>query len=105
MRIPSWSGATNFDGNSVNANNWTFDIGNGSGGWGNNELEYYTTRPENLYVTNGLLHIVARQESYGGKNYTSAKLKTTGTVQQKNMDALSFAPDFLKARVIGRRCG
>jgi len=72
-----------FDDNSINANNWTYDIGNGSGGWGNNELEYYTTRPENVYVTNGLLHIVARQESYGGKNYTSAKLKTTGRFSKK----------------------
>ncbi len=72
-----------FDGNSVNANNWTFDIGNGSGGWGNNELEYYTSRPENVYTANGLLHIVARQESYGGKNYTSAKLKTSGLFSKK----------------------
>src|SRR6266705_2007233 len=72
-----------FDGNSVNVNNWTNDVGNGSGGWGNNELEYYTTRPENVYVTNGFLHIVARQESYGGKNYTSAKLKTSGLFSKK----------------------
>ncbi len=60
-----------FDGDSINLNKWTFDIGNGSGGWGNNELEYYTSRPQNVYVTNGILHIVARQESYGGQNYTS----------------------------------
>jgi len=93
-----------FDGNSVNVNNWTFDIGNGSGGWGNNELEYYTTRPENLYVTNGLLHIVARQESYGGKNYTSAKLKTTGLFS-KNTAASSSVQNYPKARAIGRRCG
>ncbi|MEJ0089859.1 MAG: family 16 glycosylhydrolase [Limisphaerales bacterium] len=72
-----------FDGNSINANNWTFDIGNGSGGWGNNELEYYTSRPENVYVSDGLLHIVARQESYGGRNYTSAKLKTSGLFSKK----------------------
>src|SRR5271168_3792886 len=32
-----------FNGNSINTNNWTFDIGNGIGGWGNNELEYYTS--------------------------------------------------------------
>jgi hypothetical protein len=34
-----------FDGSAINTNNWTFDIGNGSGGWGNNEKEYYTSRP------------------------------------------------------------
>ncbi len=72
-----------FDGNTVNSSNWTFDIGNGSGGWGNNELEYYTSRPENVYVTTGILHVVARQESYGGQNYTSAKLKTTGLFTKK----------------------
>jgi beta-glucanase (GH16 family) len=31
--------ADEFDGNSLNSNNWGFDIGNS--GWGNNELEYY----------------------------------------------------------------
>jgi beta-glucanase (GH16 family) len=72
-----------FTGNTVNTTNWTFDIGNGSGGWGNNELEYYTSRPQNVYVTNGLLHIVARKESYSGYNYTSAKLKTSGLFSRK----------------------
>ena len=67
-----------FDGSEVDPAHWTFDIGNGTGGWGNNELEYYTSRPENVYVSDGLLHIVALQESYGGQNYTSAKLKTKG---------------------------
>jgi len=72
-----------FDGSSVNPNNWVYDIGNGVGGWGNNELEYYTSRPENVYVADGFLHIVARQESFGGKNYTSAKLKTSGKFSKK----------------------
>jgi beta-glucanase (GH16 family) len=72
-----------FDGDTVNSTNWTFDIGNGTGGWGNDELEYYTSRPQNVYVTNGLLHILAQQESYQGYNYTSAKLKTLGLFSQK----------------------
>ena len=77
----AWS--DEFNGSSINTNNWTFDIGNGSGGWGNNELEYYTSRPQNVYVTNGLLHIAAQAESYLGYNYTSAKLKTFGLFSQK----------------------
>lgn len=77
----AWS--DEFTGNTVNTTNWTFDIGNGSGGWGNKELEYYTSRPQNVYVTNGLLHIVAQKESYSGYNYTSAKLKTIGLFSQK----------------------
>jgi beta-glucanase (GH16 family) len=72
-----------FNGTSLNSTNWTFDIGNGTGGWGNHELEYYTSRPENVYVTNGLLNIVAQQESYQGFNYTSAKLKTLALFSQK----------------------
>ena len=48
----------------------------GGSGWGNNELEYYTARPENVKTENGNLIIVARKESYNGKNYTSARIKT-----------------------------
>jgi beta-glucanase (GH16 family) len=55
---------------------WVFETGNGSGGWGNNELEYY--RRENAYVSNGALVIEAKRESYGGYNYTSARMKTQG---------------------------
>src|SRR5437016_9403661 len=61
-----------FNGAAIDPSRWTFDIGTGPPypGWGNNELEYYTSRPENAYLTNGLLHIVARQESYSGSSYT-----------------------------------
>lgn len=69
----------------LNTNNWTFDIGNGfeSGGyyvpgWGNDELEYYTSRTNNVYLSNGFLHIHAQQESYGGQDYTSGRIKSTG---------------------------
>ncbi len=66
-----------FNGTSVDPNVWTFETGNNNG-WGNGELEYYTGRTQNAYVSNGLLHIVARRESYGGFNYTSARMKTEG---------------------------
>jgi len=69
-----------FDGSSVDTTKWEFMIGNGAEygnpGWGNNELQYYTARPENANVTGGMLHITARQESYQGFNYTSARLRT-----------------------------
>lgn len=67
-----------FNGTSLNTSNWTYETGTGSSGWGNNELEYYTGRPENLQVTGGNLVITARRESYGGMNYTSARIKTQG---------------------------
>jgi beta-glucanase (GH16 family) len=65
-----------FSGSAINTNHWQFETGNGSGGWGNNELEYYTSRPQNAYVSNGILHIVAIKESYNNFNYTSARMKT-----------------------------
>jgi beta-glucanase (GH16 family) len=79
----AWS--DEFNGSSIDSSHWTFDIGTGPPfpGWGNNELEYYTSRPQNAYVTNGLLHIVALQESYNGSGYTSAKMKTSGLFSKK----------------------
>ncbi|WP_420800468.1 RICIN domain-containing protein [Paenibacillus piscarius] len=67
-----------FDGSSLNTGNWTAEIGTGTGGWGNNELQYYTNRSQNLKVTGGNLVITAQKESYEGMNYTSARIKTQG---------------------------
>lgn len=55
---------------------WVFETGTGSGGWGNNELQYY--RRENATVSNGQLVITARREAFGGMQYTSARMKTQG---------------------------
>jgi beta-glucanase (GH16 family) len=67
-----------FNGTSVDTNKWEFMIGDGSAyglwGWGNNELQYY--RSQNATVANGELTITAKQESFGGKQYTSARLRT-----------------------------
>lgn len=73
-----------FLGSTIDTNNWTFETGTGPPypGWGNNELEYYTSRPENAYVSNGVLNIVARHEAYLGSSYTSAKMTTQGTFSQ-----------------------
>jgi len=65
-----------FDSTSLDLNSWTRETG--GNGWGNNELEYYTDREENSYLEDGNLVIKAMQESYGGRSYTSARLKTQG---------------------------
>jgi beta-glucanase (GH16 family) len=65
------------------ANKWSFDIGRGESGWGNNELQYYTNSADNVVVQNGYLIVTAKQESLGGANYTSARLKTKGKFEQK----------------------
>ncbi len=51
---------------------WGYDLG--GGGWGNNELEYYTSRPENVIVQDGVLKIKAIKETYNGSAYTSTRL-------------------------------
>ena len=65
-----------FDGAAIKTNLWTYDLGNN--GWGNSELEYYTSRTNNAFVTNGILHLVAQKESFGGASYTSARMKSQG---------------------------
>lgn len=75
-----------FEGTAIDTNRWTFDIGTGGPklvGWGNNELEYYTSRTQNVSVVDGVLRIVARRESHGGANFTSARLKTQGKYAQR----------------------
>ncbi len=65
-----------FDGPTIDPNNWTHEIGTGDWGWGNNELEYYTDRAENSFISDGKLVIEAREESFSGSNYTSARMIT-----------------------------
>lgn len=63
-----------FDGTSLNSDNWKHEIGTGSNGWGNNELQYY--RSENTSVQDGSLTIEAKKETFSGSNYTSSRIIT-----------------------------
>lgn len=75
--------AEEFDTNGApNSDIWGYDIGTGTDGWGNNELQYYTDRPENVQVSNGILVITTREESFQGSNYTSARLLTKDKFEQ-----------------------
>ena len=65
-----------FDGDTIDRTNWTYDIG--GWGWGNGEAQYYTDRPENARVEGGLLVIELRQERFEESYYTSARLLTQG---------------------------
>jgi beta-glucanase (GH16 family) len=72
-------------GQSPDATKWAFDIGIGPGndGWGNQELQYYTERPENISLDgNGNLTITAKNENYAGRAFTSARIKTQGIFDQ-----------------------
>jgi hypothetical protein len=63
-----------FNPKTLNTGNWTIETG--GGGWGNNELEYYTGNSKNLFLTGGYLVIEAREETVGSNKYTSARIKT-----------------------------
>ncbi|WP_428236708.1 glycoside hydrolase family 16 protein [Gracilimonas sp.] len=77
-----------FDGSgSLNSDYWSYDIGTGveifgRPGWGNNELQYYTDRPENIRIRDGFLEITAREESFEGSDYTSARILTRGKFEK-----------------------
>ncbi len=69
-----WSDEFNYTG-PPDSSKWTYNLG--YLGW-NQETEYYTNLPENVWVDNGNLIITALNTSYMGYQYTSAFLKTYG---------------------------
>jgi len=68
----AWS--DEFSGKTLNTGNWIYETG--GSGWGNNELEYYTSSLNNSFLTGGYLVIEARKETMSSNNYTSARIKT-----------------------------
>lgn len=58
---------------------WSYDTIGNSWSWGNNEKQFYTVRkPENVFVKNGVLTIVALKDSVEDKPFTSARLVSKG---------------------------
>jgi len=71
-----WSDEFNYSG-LPDSTKWNYDVG--GHGWGNNELQFYTSKKkENARVENGKLIIEARKEKWENKDYTSARLVTKG---------------------------
>ena len=74
-----------FDVNGVVDNSmWSYEIGTGNNGWGNNELEYYTNRLQNVKVEDGVLKITANKESYLSSAYTSGRITSKNKFEQKH---------------------
>jgi beta-glucanase (GH16 family) len=76
--------ADEFDKDTLDLTSWTYEIGDGcpnNCGWGNNELEYY--REDNTSFVDGHLVITAKEQHFGGKEYTSSRLVTKGKRQFK----------------------
>ncbi len=83
-----------FDGPTVDRSTWTFQTG--GSGFGNGELQYYTNRPENVFIEDGSLVIQAFRESYlGDKAFTSSRLLTNGrfAFQYGTVEARIKLPD------------
>lgn len=72
-----WSDEFNTDG-APDAAKWTYDLGRGDNGWGNNEKQNYTNAASNIVVQGGFLKITAKKENSGGAEYSSARLKSDG---------------------------
>ncbi|MTB50010.1 family 16 glycosylhydrolase [Lewinella sp. W8] len=71
-------------GESPDPNNWNFDIGTGDNGWGNQELQFYTDRTENVSMDGqGNLVITARRETFGGMPFTSGRITTKDKFEQQ----------------------
>lgn len=62
---------------------WGYEEGTGVNGWGNNELQHYTNRADNVVIEDGMLKITAIKEAYEGAEYTSARLLTKGKFEQQ----------------------
>ncbi|RFZ83525.1 glycoside hydrolase family 16 protein [Mucilaginibacter terrenus] len=86
---PYFADEFNVDG-APNTASWGYD--NGGGGWGNNELEYYT--PANVAIAAGKLTITAKKEAMGGLNYTSTRLvsKGAGTMKYGRVEVKAKLP-------------
>jgi beta-glucanase (GH16 family) len=63
------------------ADRWVHDVG--GDGWGNEQLEFNTARPENASLDGeGNLVITARKERYGTRDYTSARINSRGRMER-----------------------
>ncbi len=63
-----------FNGEGLDLNKWSYELGNAYNGWGNYEAQYY--QKENVYVTDGKLVIEAKREDVDGCQYTSGRIRT-----------------------------
>jgi beta-glucanase (GH16 family) len=71
---PVWEDDFN-TGSSPDPAKWTFETG--GSGWGNNELQYYTSG-SNSVLSGGNLVITAKRENVSGREYTSSRMITKG---------------------------
>ena len=79
-----------FTDSSLNLDKWNFQIGNGVNGWGNNELQFYTSNQNNYELSEGLLKIVPLYDPSHEQIYTSSKLVTKNKFNFKSPGIISI---------------
>lgn len=81
-----------FDGTRLNYDEWYPETG--ASGWGNNELQNYTST-QNTEVSNGTLKIIAKKvgDDQDVGDYTSARLLTTDAFLYGRMEVRAKIPD------------
>lgn len=91
-----WSDEFDIDGK-VSSDNWKFEtVGPNNGSWWNGELQHYTDRQENAFVSDGTLKIVAKKEVYTAQGvrheYTSARLNSIFSFTYGRVDVRAKLP-------------
>ncbi len=91
-----WSDEFNVDG-VINSSNWFQQTQLPAGGsWFNGEEQLYTNLPTNSFVSNGMLNIVAKKETYTDqgvtKQYTSARLNSKFAFKYGRVDVRAKLP-------------
>jgi len=71
--VLTFSDEFNTDG-APNPSIWSYDLGTGTNGWGNNEEQNYTNNSKNVKVEGGNLVITAIREPSGSKPFSSARI-------------------------------
>ncbi|MCC3158554.1 glycoside hydrolase family 16 protein [Hymenobacter sp. 15J16-1T3B] len=70
---PVAANSDDFGGGALDQQKWSFEVRDS---WFNDEKQATTNSPNNLFLDDGKLHIVARREAYNGKPFTSARIVT-----------------------------
>ena len=84
----TWVWGDEFKTSSLDVTKWDYQLGTGSQygmvGWGNNELQYYTNEPTNLFFDTcdndkQCLVISGFRQTYESSEYTSARIRSAGS--------------------------
>ncbi len=91
-----WEDNFNYQG-PVNPNDWFLEVvPPNPWGWHNGESQHYTSRNDNSFVSNGMLNIVAKRETYSAYgltlNYTSARLNSNFSFTYGRVDVRAKLP-------------